>query len=112
MPSTSHRIAASLLAAVCLFGCTPAQKPVVAAVVPRLAKPAYSLDTPVEKIAADPLGRAVLVHDIPHLMSDSSYILFEDMSLAQIATVSGGRLTQAKLDLIEADLARIPPPAK
>jgi hypothetical protein len=108
LPFTPPKLGATLLATACLAGCTPAQKPVTAAVSPRIAHPPYSLDTPVEKIAADPLGRAVLTRDIPRLMSSSSYILFEDMSLAQIATVSGGRLTRAKLDLIEADLSRIP----
>ena len=37
-------------------------------------------------------------------MASQSYILFEDMSLSQIATVSGGRLTKAKLDVVQADL--------
>ena len=40
-------------------------------------------------------------------MASRSYPLFDDMSLAQIAVMSGGRLTQTKLNLVEADLAHL-----
>ena len=69
--------------------------------------PTFSLDTPVEHIAADPRGKAILNHDVPGLMANRSYLLFEDMSLSQIATISGGRLTKAKLDLVQADLSQL-----
>ncbi|HQT47106.1 MAG: hypothetical protein B7X08_01645 [Acidocella sp. 20-63-7] len=71
------------------------------------ARPHFSLDTPVAKIAADQRGKAVLDRDIPKLMANRSYPMFEDMSLDQIASVSGGQLTRAKLDLLQADLAQI-----
>jgi hypothetical protein len=70
--------------------------------------PPFSLNTPVKTIAADEHGKAVLNRDVPGLMASQSYILFDDMSLAQIATVSGGQLTKAKLDLVQADLAGLP----
>lgn len=79
------------------------------------ARPAvlvFSLDTPVEKIAADDRGKAVLVRDLPGLMASPSYLLFDDMSLSQIATLSSGQLTKTKLALVEADLSqlsRLPP---
>jgi hypothetical protein len=77
-------------------------------VPPRLAAPlAFTLDTPVERIAADGRGKAVLDRDLPGLMSSSQYILFDDMSLSQIATLSSGQLTKTKLDLVEADLSHI-----
>jgi hypothetical protein len=41
-------------------------------------------------------------------MASRSYKLFDDMSLAQIATFSGGQLTKTKLDLLQADLAQLP----
>jgi hypothetical protein len=34
-------------------------------------------------------------------------LLFDDMSLSQIATLSSGQLTKSKLDLVEADLSGI-----
>jgi hypothetical protein len=70
--------------------------------------PKFSLNTPVEEIAADQRGEVILIRDVPGLMASKSYILFDDMTLSQIATVSGGRLTKAKLDLVQADLANEP----
>ena len=67
----------------------------------------FSLDTPLERIAADRSGKAILVRDIPGLMASSSYELVDDMSLSQIATVSGGQLSKAKLDRVQTDLAKL-----
>ncbi len=69
----------------------------------------FTLDTPVDKIAADPAGHEVLHRDVPGLMSSSSYILIEDMSLSQIASISNGRLTQSRLNVLQADLAALSP---
>jgi hypothetical protein len=68
----------------------------------------FSLNTPVDTIAANQRGKAVLDRDVPGLMASRSYVLFDDMSLAQIATFSGGELTKTKLDLLQADLAQLP----
>jgi len=73
--------------------------------------PAFSLNTPVDVIAADQGGKEVLDRDVPGLMASRSYILFDDMSLSQIATISGGQLTKTKLDLIQADLSRLSEPS-
>jgi hypothetical protein len=65
-----------------LLGCS-AQKPTAGAASQNLRAalgPAFSLDTPVEHIAADPRGKAILDHDVPGLMASQSYLLFEDMS--------------------------------
>jgi hypothetical protein len=67
----------------------------------------FSLNTPLERIAADRSGKAILVRDIPGLMASPDYDLVDDMSLAQIATVSGGQLSTAKLDLVQTDLAKL-----
>jgi hypothetical protein len=69
---------------------------------------AFSLDTPLDQIAADKQGKAVLDRDLPGLMASRSYILFDDMSLSQIAVMSGGRLTKEKLTVVEADLSNLP----
>jgi hypothetical protein len=69
--------------------------------------PTFSLNTPLDNIAADQRGKAVLDRDVPGLMASRSYILFDDMSLSQIATVSGGQLTKAKLALVQADLSQL-----
>ena len=67
----------------------------------------FSLNTPLNHIAADKRGKAVLERDLPGLMASRSYLLFDDMSLSQIAIMSGGRLSQTKLNLVQADLAQL-----
>ena len=74
---------------------------------PKALPAAYSLNTPLDRIAADKRGKAILERDLPGLMASRSYVLFDDMSLTQIATMSGGRLSQTKLNLVEADLAQL-----
>jgi hypothetical protein len=71
------------------------------------SRPKFSLDTPVEAIAADRRGKAVLDRDVPGLTSDPHYVLIEGMSLRQIATISGGQLTSSMLDQVQADFDRL-----
>ena len=80
---------------------------------PAPAKSLYTLDTPVDRIAADPRGKAVLLRDVPGLMASKNYPMFDDMSLSQIAFLSGGRLSKTKLALVQSDLTQISgaPPA-
>lgn len=94
-----------------LLGCV-ANDPVTAdaARAPKAKPAAYSLDTPLDRIAADKRGKAILERDLPGLMASRSYVLFDDMSLSQIATMSGGRLSQTKLDMVQADLAQLSEP--
>jgi hypothetical protein len=67
----------------------------------------FSLNTPVDKIAADRRGNAVLKRDVPGLLNSRSYLLFDDMNLLQIASLSCGRLTKTKLDQVQADLTQL-----
>ncbi len=69
---------------------------------------AYSLDTPIEQIAAAPGGAAILRRDIPGLLENSSYPMFKAMSLKLVASLSGGRLDAQTMAETEADLARLP----
>ena len=71
--------------------------------------PALTVQTPIDQVAADKNGRAVLERDVPGVMSNPHYVLYSCMSLAQVASLSGGRLTKAKLDEVNKDLAAIPP---
>ncbi|HVE21625.1 MAG TPA: hypothetical protein VNC39_06585 [Acidocella sp.] len=95
-----------------LLGCV-AKGPATTAAAPAPAgrQQAYSLNTPLDRIAADKRGKAILERDLPGLMASRSYVLFDDMSLSQIAMMSGGRLSQTKLDMVEADLAQLSAPA-
>ena len=68
----------------------------------------YTLDTPVERIAADPAGAAVLNKDIPGLLTNPSYALFKGMNLKMLASLSSGRLDAETLAETKADLAALP----
>ena len=117
---TRFRSAASLaiLVPALLSACSPVSpKPGLAAnlpsaaqapVAPAPAKPlCFTLNTPVDRIAANPKGKAVLDRDVPGLMASKDYPMFDDMSLSEIALVSGGRLTKSKLDRVRSDLIQI-----
>jgi len=111
------RAGLAVLAPALLAACSPAPKPVLAANIsvapapappPKPAKPhVFTLNTPVDHIVADPRGKAVLDRDIPGLMADKHYPMFEDMSLSEIALLSHGRLTKSKLELVKSDLIEI-----
>ena len=70
----------------------------------------YTLGTPIETIAADPAGAAVINKDIPGLLTDSHYDIFKSMNLKLIASLSGGQMTDQTLAQTEADLASLPTP--
>jgi hypothetical protein len=72
------------------------------------ASTGYSLDTPIEVIAADPSGAAILNKNLPALLSNPNYSAFKAMNLKWLATMSRGRLSQEKLAQIEADLEALP----
>jgi hypothetical protein len=88
---------------VLLLGCS-APKPAAVSGAP---KPGFTVDTPLDVIAADARGKAVLVQDVPGVMSNPRYPLFEDMSLAQIAIIASGKLPKTKLDEVQTDLDKL-----
>jgi len=109
-----YRALAFVALGLALPGCAtrPALQPAPAPIPPYLATAQphlqkFSLDTPVERIAADRRGKAILERDLPGLMTSHSYLLFDDMGLAEIASLSSGQLTQTKLDTVEADLSEL-----
>ena len=100
------KFAALLLAAVA----TPAlaQTPATAPAAPASASAAkFTLDTPVETIAADPAGKAVLNADIPGLLVHPMYESFKSMGLLDLQGMSEGKLTDAMLAKTKTDLAAI-----
>lgn len=68
---------------------------------------AFSLNTPIEVIAADQKGKTILDRDLPGLMNSPKYPFFKGMSLHQIAAISGGRLTKNKIAQVRQDLADV-----
>ena len=89
-------VATALLA---LGQSAPAQSPTAVT-----ATTNYTLDTPLETIAADPEGTVVLNKNIPGLLTDPSYGVIKSMTLKTIARLSGGDLTDQMLAQTEADL--------
>ncbi|WP_035179433.1 hypothetical protein [Acidocella facilis] len=83
--------------------------PVTPRAAAKPAAPQFSVQTPIDKIAADARGKAVLNRDMPGLISDPRYELFSSMSLSQLASLSGGRLTQSDLKKVNTDLAELSP---
>lgn len=69
---------------------------------------AYSADTPVEKLAADPAAAEVLNKDIPGLLSNSQYAFFKGMSLKQLRRASNGELSAETVDKTVSDLQALP----
>lgn len=101
-------LALSVLAAGPLFAQTmPAPAPAAAPAPAPATAPKYTLDTPIETIAADPAGKAVLDADMPGLTTHASYDMFKSMSLTQLAPMSQGKITEAGLARAAADLAAI-----
>jgi len=64
----------------------------------------FNRNTPVEKIAADPDGAAVLNKDMPGLLTHPSYPDFKSMSLRQLQEMSGGDMSKQDMEKAEADL--------
>ncbi len=69
---------------------------------------AMTLDTPIETIAANPAGKAVLDKDLPGLTTHPAYDQFKGMSLKEVAPMSQGAVTDAMLTKVGADLAALP----
>ena len=70
----------------------------------------FTLDTPIEVIAADPAGLAVLNKDMPGLMTNPNYYLFKGMSLKSLASAANGRISPQTLAQTSADLAALKKP--
>ena len=68
-----------------------------AAAAPAAAATKFSLDTPIETIAADPAAKAALDAAVPNMTSHPMYDQFKTMSLTQLQPMSGGQLTDEQL---------------
>ena len=70
-------------------------------------KAALTIDTPIEKLAADPRSKAVLDKHLPGFDQHPAYDQFKAMSLKAIAPFSQGAITEEMLTKISTDLAAI-----
>ncbi len=71
------------------------------------AQARLSLDTPIETVAADAKGKAVLDAVLPGLTSHEHYPMFKGMTLNQLAPMAGGMMPAEALAKIQAELAAI-----
>ena len=92
----------------CLGGCASSPNSQAAVTKPAQAS-VFTVQTPIDRIAADDRGKAVLDRDVPGVMKNPHYMLFSCMSLSQLASLSGGQLPQSKLNEVNADLAELSP---
>ena len=74
----------------------------------RTAKVA-SIDVPVASLCARSAARAVVERDLPGLTTRPEYAFFKHMSLRQLQAASGGRMSEAELQQVSADLSALPP---
>jgi hypothetical protein len=84
----------------------PAAAP-AATVAADAATPKFTLDTPIETIAADPAGKAVLDADFPGMTTHPAYEQFKGMSLAAVQPMSQGAISDAAMAKAKADLAAL-----
>ena len=68
-----------------------------------------TIDTPIQDIAANPDGKAVLDKDLPGLTSHAMYDQFKSMSLKDLQPMSQGAITDDQLKKVGADLATVKP---
>jgi hypothetical protein len=100
-----------------LLGCAPVQPtdivPFPGSEAPVQAHAAgYTLETPIEVIAANPSAEAVINKHIPKLLTNPMYESFKGMSLKTLAMYSRGQLSDEKLALVKADLGALSPDGK
>lgn len=75
---------------------------------PAASTRAFSIQTTsIEALAADPRTKAVVDKELPQLLSHPAYDQFKSMTLAALAPMSQGSITDEKLAAIDALLAAI-----
>ena len=72
----------------------------------------FTLDTPIEQLAAYGTTAAVLRKDIPGLLEDKHYPVFKSMSLRVVGALSNGELSSETLAQTEADLRTVSKPVE
>ncbi len=74
---------------------------------PPAAAPRTVLDLPVGLLCGHPETRAVIDRDLPGLSRRPEYVFFKHMSLRQLQSASRGRMSDAELERVAADLGAV-----
>lgn len=101
---TTALIASLLVAAPALAQTTPAPAPAPA---PATGAQKFTVDTPVETIAADPAGKAALESAVPGITAHPMWDSFKSMSLTQLQPMSNGQLTDEMVTKAKTALAGV-----
>jgi hypothetical protein len=72
------------------------------------AKAAYSADTSIADLVADPASKAVLDRHVQGLTAHPAYEQIKSMSLRQVQPMSGGQITTEAVAKVDADLKALP----
>ena len=78
-----------------------------AAPAPAATQVRLNLDTPIETIAADPAGKAVLNAIFPEMLGHPEYENFKAMTLRQVQPLAQGAITDEAMAKAQAELAKI-----
>jgi len=104
MSKLAAALASIALAAVAGTALAQTQTPPPAA--PATARP--TIASPVKDLLANPQTLAVMEKHLPGISQHPALPQFQDMTLAQLAPVSQGRLTPEIIAAIDADLKALP----
>lgn len=69
--------------------------------------PTLTVDTPIETLAADPKGKAILEKHIPTITTNAMFPQYKAMTLKQLSDMSGGKITPEMLAAVAAELKAI-----
>ena len=106
MSKLAAALASIALAAVAGTALAQTQTPPPAASTPAAARP--TIASPIKDLIANSQTRAVLEKHLPGVSQHPALPQFQDMTLAQVAPVSGGVVTPAIIAAIDADLKALP----
>jgi len=103
-----RHLAAAAIAVLMAGGAALAQSapPAPTAAQPE-SKPALTIDTPIQDLAANPSAKAVLDADIPGLTEHPAYDKFKTETLRALAPKFGGAISDKDLAKVQADLAAL-----
>lgn len=96
------RIATGLILAALLA--TPAMAQNASPPPAAATAPAFSADTPLEAVVADPAAKAALDKTLPTLAKHPAFEQFKSMSLKQLQGYSEGKITDEMVAKVDADL--------
>ncbi len=74
---------------------------------PAPAAAKLTIDSPIETIAADPKGKAILDAQFPGMLAHETYPMFKGMSLKQVQPYAQGKITDEQVAKVAAELAKL-----